>query len=97
MILVLKRHTYNFFALARRDTEQLPLSSAKPVPATRSSDVANNDFRGSLADAHRRECGGPDAGEAEEWALPDLAARAVFLGYSSRKRHVRLRSGYRHG
>jgi hypothetical protein len=73
MILVLKRHTYNFFALARRDTEQLPLSSAKPVPATRSSDVANNDFRGSLADAHRRECGGPDAGEAEEWALPDLA------------------------
>jgi hypothetical protein len=39
MILVLKRHTYNFFALARRDTEQLPLSSAKPVPATRSSDA----------------------------------------------------------
>jgi hypothetical protein len=29
MPLVLKRHTYNFFALAGRDTEQLPFSSAK--------------------------------------------------------------------
>ena len=28
MPLVLKRHTYNFFALPGRDTEQLPLSSA---------------------------------------------------------------------
>ena len=36
MPLVLKRHTYNFFAFAGRDTEQLPLSSAKPVPATKS-------------------------------------------------------------
>jgi hypothetical protein len=39
MPLVLKRHTYNFFALARSDTEQLPLSSAKPVPATKSSEA----------------------------------------------------------
>ena len=29
MPLVLKRHTYNFFALPGRHTEQLPLSSAK--------------------------------------------------------------------
>ena len=34
MPLVLKRHTYNFFALAGRDTEQLPLSSAKACAGT---------------------------------------------------------------
>ena len=34
MPLVLKRHTYNFFALAGRDTEQLPLSSAKTCAGT---------------------------------------------------------------
>ena len=39
----------------------------------------------------------PDAGEIEEWALPNLAHRAVFLGYSSRKRHLSVRSGYRRG
>ena len=34
MPLVLKRHTYNFFGFAGRDTEQLPLSSAKTCDGT---------------------------------------------------------------
>ena len=56
MLLVLKRHTYNFFALAGRDTEQLPLSSAKTCAGTEIEifrGLANNDFRGNVADAHR--------------------------------------------